>query len=156
MRRANTGAALITVLVALGAFPAVGQARPLEMASTASARKAKAPRALRAPRHHGEKPTVSGKLEEGQTASVSTGGWREEPTSFEYQWEDCKPSGGRCVAISGATSSTYLLAGSDVGHALRVFVTAKNAAGSSKPYRSATSGTVTPGESGGGGQAAHR
>jgi hypothetical protein len=152
MRRANTGAAPITVLVALGAFPAVGQARPLDMASTASARTAKRPRPLRAPRHHGAKPAVSGNLEEGQTASVSTGEWREEPTSFEYQWEDCKPSGGRCVAVSGATSSTYLLSGSDVGHAMRVLVTAKNAAGSSKPYRSATSGTVTPGESGGGGQ----
>ncbi len=152
MRRANTGAALITVLVALGAFPAAGQARPLDMASTASARKAKGPRPLRAPHHHGQRPAVSGDLEEGQTASASTGEWREEPTSFEYQWQDCKPKGGRCVTVPGATSSTYLLSGSDVGHGLRVLVTAKNAAGSSKPLHSLTSAAVVPGESSGGGQ----
>jgi hypothetical protein len=152
MRPANTGAALITLLLATGAFPPAGQARSLDMASTAAPRHSQRTRPLRAPKHTGERPAVSGDLKEGQTASVSTGTWREEPTSFEYQWEDCKPTGSRCVAVSGATSSTYLLTATDVGHALRVLVTAKNAAGSSRPFRSATSGTVAPGEGGGGGQ----
>lgn len=152
MGRVRTGVALITVLAALGAFPALAQARPIDMASTAIVRHAKKPRPLRPPRHYGEKPAVSGVLEEGQTVSASTGTWREEPTSFEYQWEDCKPAGSRCVTVSGATSSTYLLSGGDVGHSLRVLVTAKNAAGSSRPMRSLHSGTVVPGESEGGGQ----
>ena len=154
MRRANTGAALIALALALGAFPAAGQARPMvDRAWTAAARHATRTHPLHPPKRFGERPVVSGDLEEGQTVSVSTGGWREEPTSFEYEWEDCRPAGSRCVPIPGAESSTYVLTGSDVGHSLRVFVIAKNAAGSSRHNRSLKTGTVAPGtESGGGGQ----
>jgi hypothetical protein len=50
---------------------------------------------------------------------------------------DCTTSGGQppmtggCSTIGGATSSTYTVAASDVGHSLGVIVTAANASGSS-------------------------
>ena len=86
-------------------------------------------------------PVVSGAAEEGQTLTTSTGTWTGSPTSFGYQWEDCNSSGEACASISGATSSGYKLGSSDVGHRLRVQVTATNAGGSGKAVSEAT-GTV--------------
>jgi hypothetical protein len=75
-------------------------------------------------------PTIHGSAEEGQTLSASTGTWTGDPTSYEYEWEDCDESGGSCSEISKAHSSSYKLLSSDVGHTIRVVVTAKNASGS--------------------------
>jgi hypothetical protein len=55
--------------------------------------------------------------------------------TYAYQWVRCgsnggKPDGSDCPTISGATSSSYVLSGSDVGRRLRVQVTATNSAGS--------------------------
>ncbi|MGO9761414.1 MAG: hypothetical protein ACLP1Q_09185 [Solirubrobacteraceae bacterium] len=88
-------------------------------------------------------PTVSGTGEEGQTLSASTGSWTNSPTSYAYQWQDCNTSGEACTNISGATSATYKLATGDIGHTLRVIVTASNAGGSTKATSAAT-GTVVP------------
>ncbi|MGA2455221.1 MAG: hypothetical protein ABSG93_17050 [Solirubrobacteraceae bacterium] len=88
-------------------------------------------------------PAVSGSAVEGQTLSASTGTWSGSPTSYGYQWEDCNSSGEACANVSGATSATYKLSASDVGHTLRVVVTATNAGGSTKATASAT-GTVVP------------
>jgi hypothetical protein len=75
-------------------------------------------------------PGISGSLQQGQTLSASAGSWTGSPTSYGYKWQDCDSSGGSCVAISGAGSSTYTLVSADVGHTLRVVVTASNSAGS--------------------------
>jgi hypothetical protein len=51
-----------------------------------------------------------------------------------YQWFDCVPStlvGQQCSPVSGATSSGYMLASSDVGDTVEVRVTATNSSGSS-------------------------
>ncbi len=88
-------------------------------------------------------PSVSGSAVEGQSLAASSGTWSGSPTSFAYQWEDCNTSGGACVNISGATSSSYELRSGDVGHALRVVVTASNPGGSTKAFSAAT-GTVVP------------
>jgi len=77
-------------------------------------------------------PKVSGVAEEGQTLKASEGSWSGSPTSYAYQWEDCNSSGGACSEIGGATSSSYKLAAGDVGHTMRVVVTATNAGGSTK------------------------
>ena len=84
-------------------------------------------------------PAVSGTTSQGQTLSTSNGTWTGSPTSYSYQWKDCDSSGNNCTTISGATTSTYQLAASDVGHTVRAVITATNAGGST----SATSGQTT-------------
>ncbi len=93
-------------------------------------------------------PSVSGSVVEGDTLSASTGTWTGSPTSYAYQWEDCNTSGEACSDVSGATSASYKLASSDVGHTARVVVTATNAGGST-PSSSAATATVASAESSG-------
>ena len=72
-------------------------------------------------------PVISGTAQRGQTLAESHGTWSNNPTSYSYQWEDCDSSENSCAAIAGATSQTYTLASSDVGHTIRVQETARNA-----------------------------
>jgi hypothetical protein len=76
---------------------------------------------------------------EGQVVTASTGSWTgAEPISYSYQWESCNTEGASCENISGATTSTFTPAGSNVGHTLRVVVTATNIYGASKATSAAT------------------
>lgn len=80
-------------------------------------------------------PSISGIETEGQTLTADPGSWSGLPSgSYAYQWErDGSP-------IGGATSSTYVLTGSDVDADITVDVTATNTIGST----TATSAAVTP------------
>jgi hypothetical protein len=90
-------------------------------------------------------PTISGEAVEGQTLTESHGTWTNSPTSYGYQWEDCDTSGSSCAAISGATSQSYTLTTSDLGHTIVVRETANNEAGASAPAHSLpTKPVVTP------------
>ena len=89
-------------------------------------------------------PVVSGSAVQGQTLTATSGGW-SSPTAltFSYQWVRCGADGGaadgsNCPAISGATSQSYTLAAGDVGHRMRVRVTAKNSSGSAVDASNAT------------------
>ncbi len=74
-------------------------------------------------------PSLSGKAQEGQTVTVSNGGWTgEEPITFSYQWQACTPSA-VCSDIAGATGKSYLVGSSQVGSTLRGTVTAANSIG---------------------------
>jgi hypothetical protein len=86
-------------------------------------------------------PLVSGSAVEGRTLSASTGTWTGSPTSYAYQWQDCNSAGASCVSVSGAISPSYKLAASDVGHTVRVAVTASDADGST-PASSGATATV--------------
>jgi hypothetical protein len=86
-------------------------------------------------------PAVSGVAEQGQTLTASTGQWTASPTSYAYRWEDCNTAGEGCSGIDGATSSSYELVSTDVGHRIRVLVSASNAGGSANASSEAT-GTV--------------
>ena len=66
---------------------------------------------------------------EGVLESASTGSWATPPTGYGYQWERCEEGGVECVAIEGATEATYVPGLADVGHALRVAVTASSPGG---------------------------
>jgi len=70
----------------------------------------------------------------GDTLDVSTGSWIGYPTSYTYtyQWQECDAAGGSCTAIGGATAATYTPVAAEVGHTLRVEVTASNEVGSGK------------------------
>ena len=75
-------------------------------------------------------PTVTGSDVEGETLTAGNGSWSGNPTSVTRRWEDCNSSGGSCSNINGASGSTYKLVSADVGHTIRVLVTATNAGGS--------------------------
>ena len=83
-------------------------------------------------------PSISGSATEGQQLSAAGGSWSGSPTSYAYQWKDCNASGEGCSSISGATSTSYRLAAGDVGHTVRVVVTASNAGGSTAASSAAT------------------
>jgi hypothetical protein len=74
-------------------------------------------------------PTISGTARAGSTLTASDGTWSNTPTSFTYQWQRCASDGTACGDINGATSKTYTLVAADVGHTVRVVVTAANADG---------------------------
>src|SRR5947199_9598744 len=75
-------------------------------------------------------PSISGSAKDGSLLTASHGSWTGSPTSFDYAWQRCDNTGANCVAISGATSRQYTLTTADVGHRLRVAVTATNSSGS--------------------------
>jgi hypothetical protein len=88
-------------------------------------------------------PRISGSAAVGSTLTASNGSWTGSPTSYDFQWTRCPSSGGAadasdCAAISGATTSSYVLGSADVGHRLRVRVTATNPVGSKTVASNAT------------------
>jgi hypothetical protein len=78
-------------------------------------------------------PSVSGQATAGQTLSCATGQWTGDgPLSFSYQWLR------NGIAITGATSSAYVIATNDVGQSLACRVTATHYGSAN-----ATSGSVS-------------
>lgn len=88
-------------------------------------------------------PTISGTAEVGVTLVATRGTWNNKPTSFHFAWERCDTTGAACLAIGGATAKIYTPTATDIGHTLRVDVTAKNATGSTTAA-SAPTGVVPP------------
>jgi hypothetical protein len=86
-------------------------------------------------------PAIGGTPTQGQTLTVSNGTWTSGTTvTYTYAWQRCDSSGNNCVAISGATKQTYVLASADVGKKIRAVVFAKNTHGTT----AATSNTLGP------------
>lgn len=90
-------------------------------------------------------PTVGGSAVVGEELTASNGNWEGEPTSFTYQWRRCDVSGGACADVVNATAKSYGVRTADVGHRLRVAVTAGNAEGKASATSDATA-TVHPAE----------
>jgi hypothetical protein len=86
--------------------------------------------ALAAPPVNTSAPTVTGTATVGETLTAQNGTWDNAPTTFDYRWLRCNSAGDSCVGIPGATDRTHNVVGVDVGHRLRVRVTAVNADGS--------------------------
>jgi len=90
-------------------------------------------------------PAISGSPVDGQTLTATSGGWSgSAPITFSYQWVRCgtdggAPDGSNCAFLSGASGSSYRLTSSDVGHRMRVRVTARNGAGQQTVASNATS-----------------
>ena len=102
-------AAAMTVLAVAGLSTAASSAAPVNTAE----------------------PKISGTAQEGQTLSGSSGTWTGTGTiTYKYQWRRCNAQGNGCSNIGGADSSNYQLKTADVGHTVRVRVTARNGDGS--------------------------
>ncbi|MDO8187549.1 collagen-like protein [Conexibacter sp. JD483] len=79
-------------------------------------------------------PQIEGAATEGETLTATDGTWTGLAPTFRHQWlRDGQP-------IASATATTHVVASGDVGHALRVRVTASNAEGVTE----STSEAVTP------------
>ena len=72
---------------------------------------------------------------------MSVGTWQNTPTAYSPRWQRQDPSGA-FADIPGALGFTYTPVDEDIGRAVRVVVTAVNAAGSSQPASSAPSAPV--------------
>jgi hypothetical protein len=95
---------------------------------------------------NGAPPVISGTDRQGQSLSTTTGSWGgATPISFAYRWQRCDSSGAGCQPIPNATSATYTLTGSDVGHTLRTNVTATNADGTAQALSSPTASIANAG-----------
>jgi hypothetical protein len=95
------------------------------------------------PGYGGALPTISGNTTQGQTLTETHGTWTNSPTGYTYQWQDCDSVGAHCTSIPGATSATYTLTASDVGHTIRVEEAAFNSGGpSTAALSSAATGVV--------------
>jgi lysophospholipase L1-like esterase len=81
-------------------------------------------------------PHITGSAVQGATLTCSTGTWTDFPTSYTYQWRNAG------VAISGATSSTYVIQAGDLGDALDCVVTGTNGIGTGTP--TASDNSITP------------
>jgi hypothetical protein len=90
-------------------------------------------------------PTISGAAAVGSTLVATHGTWSGSPTSFHYAWSRCDATGAACLAIGGATGKIYTVTTSDVGHTVRVTVTARNADGSASATSAATAVVPTSG-----------
>ena len=111
--------------VVLAALTLVGL---LALAGVGSARSQAAPA-------NATEPQISGSAVVGSTLKSTKGTWAGSPTSYDFQWTRCPASGGvadasNCAVISGATTTSYVPGGGDVGKTLRTRVTATNADGS--------------------------
>jgi GH25 family lysozyme M1 (1,4-beta-N-acetylmuramidase) len=78
-------------------------------------------------------PAIVGPPEAGQLLTAVPGMWEGgKPVTFTYQWRRCDAAGANCADISGASAETYRPVTVDVGHSLKVFVTATSAAGTAQ------------------------
>ncbi|HWS46018.1 MAG TPA: hypothetical protein VN636_09180, partial [Acidimicrobiia bacterium] len=84
-------------------------------------------------------PAISGTTTDGQQLTTTNGTWTGTPTiTFTYQWKQCDGAGLNCTNINSATNSTYTLVSGDVGHTIKVVVTATNGGGDEAAVSGAT------------------
>jgi len=83
-------------------------------------------------------PTISGTPRDALTLTSTNGTWSGALNTFTRQWQRCDGAGGSCVAISGATQTSYVLTADDVGFTIRVRVTASSLLGSNSASSSQT------------------
>ena len=88
-------------------------------------------------------PVITGSLLQGQTLSSGTGSWNgTQPLSYSYQWYRCDSAGNNCAA--SVTGSSDALGSADVGHTIRVTVSASNSVGSANSTSAATAVVTAP------------
>jgi hypothetical protein len=127
-----------TIRVTVTAQNALGTA---SASSTATAVVTSAPPNL-APRETSP-PTISGTPQTGETLTATPGSWTNNPTSFEFVWQECDATGTTCGALPIHPSPTYVIRSTDLDHQIRVCVVAYNAAGGGEGPCSSQTTAVT-------------
>lgn len=74
-------------------------------------------------------PTITGTARVGEMLTAHNGTWDNDPTDFRYRWLRCNASGFSCLLLA-SDGQTLRLGQADVGHTMRVRVTAINTDGS--------------------------
>ena len=86
---------------------------------------------------------VPGQVLVGSALTTQPGAWSAPSgagvITYGYQWEQCDSQGNNCQQIAGAQNATYTPAPSDVGHTLRLLVTATDSDGSTVTASTPTS-----------------
>ena len=89
-------------------------------------------------------PSLTGTAKVGSVLTAAKGAWANDPTSFVYKWQRCGTDGRGCTKdVQASSKSTYTIKAGDVGHTIRVVVTASNADGRSDAAPSAASDVVS-------------
>src|SRR2546423_5438567 len=99
---------------------------------------------LRAP-HNRAAPKIAGAALKGKTLAALRGRWSNRPTAFRYAWQSCNRAGRSCVRVRGARRGKHQLGPHEVGHRLRVVVTAFNRAGHGSARSKPTAVVPVPG-----------
>ena len=93
-------------------------------------------------------PTIVGPPEAGELLAAVPGTWvGGKPITFTYQWRRCDAAGANCLPITGATAESYRPVTDDVGHSLKVFVTATSDAGTANATTDPTAAVSPAGTS---------
>jgi sugar lactone lactonase YvrE len=122
---------IVTVTASNAAGEAAASSEPSEVVNTPG------------PPSNTSAPTIDGTAEEGEQLAAAPGTWSgSRPFTYSYQWERCATEGSECSTIPGATKGTYSPEGEDVGHALRVDVTAANELGNAATVSASTAAVV--------------
>ncbi len=87
-------------------------------------------------------PLVTGPPVVGKVIQVTTGNWSPTPPTLTYRWERCNANARACAAIANATTSSYTVAGSDLGHALLAIVQGTNGSTIQNAFSTATPAVV--------------
>ncbi|MGZ4358323.1 MAG: hypothetical protein ACXVZW_00930 [Gaiellaceae bacterium] len=91
-------------------------------------------------------PAISGNPRQGDTMTATSGSWSgATPIVFSYQWRRCNLAGNACSVISGASGPSVVPSAEEVGHTLRVQVTAVNSDGQSSVLSARTQVIVARG-----------
>jgi hypothetical protein len=92
--------------------------------------------------------TEPAQLLAGTTLTAQPGTWSAPSgtgtVTYGYQWQDCNSEGTSCKTIPGAQNASYTLTASDVGHTLRVLVTASDNNGLSTATSTTTAVVSAP------------
>jgi hypothetical protein len=134
--RRRLAAAIVAALATLGVLA------PTFAGSAAGLQK----RSMQGPPSNSVRPTISGTPRQGETLTASSGSWvGATPMVFSYQWRLCNLNGGSSSAISGANDQTIVLSTADIGHTLRVLVSASNSDGQASALSQPTQAIVAKG-----------
>ena len=71
-----------------------------------------------------KQPPESGEPIVGQGLKVEAATWSSTPPALRYSWRRCNANGRLCTVVAGATTDTYTVTATDVGHVLLAAVTA--------------------------------
>jgi hypothetical protein len=71
-----------------------------------------------------KQPPESGEPIVGQGLKVEAATWSATPAALTYAWRRCNQNGRLCTVVAGATTDSYTVTATDVGHVLLGAVTA--------------------------------